>query len=161
MDRSVMTVVLGALIAVGGCGGGGGGAGEGVPLVSTSLAGVYNGQAFTPAFGAALVYMGSNLIAVGDGPLNCGSPQRNEPPSGTNSIIHMPAIDAGSYSSVFVDMIQNKGSYRGVGSNSGSVTIATVDAGSIAGSITYSYTDSMTGGSYGISGSFEVSRCPM
>jgi len=38
---------------------------------------------------------------------------------------------------------------------------AAVSATSVAGTIAYSNTDSSTGGSYGLSGSFEVSRCPM
>jgi hypothetical protein len=159
MGRPSVTILSVALVvAAAACGGSG--EGPGVPLVSTSLAGVFEGQAFTPAFGVATVYQGSNLIALGDGPLNCGSPQRNEPPSGTNAIVEAPALDLGSYSSVFVDMIQNKGNFSGAGSNSATLTITAVSAASVAGSIAYSYTDSMNQ-TYGLSGDFEVARCPM
>jgi hypothetical protein len=41
------------------------------------------------------------------------------------------------------------------------VTLTAVGAASVAGTIDYSYTDSGTGGTYSLSGSFEVSRCPM
>lgn len=159
MGRWLKAVTTGSLVALAACGGGGGGAG--VPLVSGSLTGEYKGQAFTPAFGVATVYQGSNLIAVGDGPLNCGSAQRPDPPAGTNAIFELPAFDVGIYSSVFVDMIQNKGNFEGAGSNSGTVNITAASATSIAGDISFSYTDSTTNQTYGLSGAFEVSRCPM
>jgi hypothetical protein len=150
---------LGALIAGAGCGGG---EGAGEPLVSSSLAGVYANQAFTPAFGVATVYMTDNLIAIGDGPLNCGSAQRSAPPSGTNAVLYVPMLDVGTYSGVFVDMIQSKGNnFAGYGSNSGTVTITAASAASIVGTVAYSATDSDTNKAYSISGSFEVSRCPM
>jgi hypothetical protein len=41
------------------------------------------------------------------------------------------------------------------------VTLTAVSATSVAGTITYSYSDSTTGDTYGLSGSFEVSRCQM
>jgi hypothetical protein len=158
MGRSLIGIGLGTLVAFAACGGGGGGAG--VPLVSGSLTGQYKGQTFTPMFGIETLYMGSSLIAIGDGPLNCGSPQRPDPPSGTNAIFELPVVDVGSYPSVFVDLIQNKGSFQGVGSNSATVNVTAVSAASVAGDISWSYTDSATGETYGLSGTFEVSRCP-
>jgi hypothetical protein len=158
MKRPLVTAALGALVAVAACGGGGEGPGD--PLVSGSLTGAYKGQAFVPVNGFATVYQGSNLIGLGDGPINCSSPQRSDPPSGTNALFTMSALDVGSYGQVFVQIIQNKGNFEGIGSNTGSITITAVTATSVAGSIAYSYTDdaSLT---YGLSGSFEVSRCPM
>jgi len=158
MGKSLIGFGLGTLMAFAGCGGGGEGAG--VPLLSGSLAGQWKGQAFTPMFGVEVLYMGSNLIAIGDGPLNCGSAQRPDPPSGTNAIFEIPTVDVGTYSSVFVDLLQNKGSFHGVGSNGGLVNITAVSTTSVAGDISWSYTDSATGDAYGLSGSFEVSRCP-
>ena len=132
-----------------------------MPLVSGSLSGQYKGQAFTPMFGVETVYMQSNLIAIGDGPLNCGSANRPDPPAGTNAIFEIPVVDVGTYASVFVNLIQNKGGFDGVGSNSGTVNITAVSTASVAGDVSWSYTDSTTGDTYGLSGTFEVSRCPM
>jgi hypothetical protein len=157
MKRPLVMAALGALVAVGACGGG---EGSGDPLVSGSLTGEYKGQPFVPAFGFATIYQGSNLIGLGDGPINCASPQRSEPPSGTNALFTMSALDVGSYGQVFVQILQNKGSFEGIGSNTGSVTITAVSAMSVAGTISYSYTDAANL-TYGVSGSFEVERCPM
>jgi hypothetical protein len=159
MGKSVIGIGLGTLVAFAACGGGGGG-GAGVPLVSGSLTGQYKGQAFTPMFGVETLYMGRNMIAIGDGPLNCGSAQRPDPPAGTNAIFEIPSVDVGRYSAVFVDLIQNKGSFEGVGSNGGLVNITAVSPASVAGDISWIYTDSTTGDTYGLTGNFEVSRCP-
>jgi hypothetical protein len=160
MRRSFVKIVSGMLLAVAGCGGGGAGAGE--PLVSSTLSGTFKGQAFTPAFGVATVYNGSNMIALGDGPINCGSAQRNDPPTGTSAVFSVSTLAVGTYSSIFVDMIQYRAAnLDGAGSNSGTVTLTAVSASSVAGSIDYSYIDSTTNDTYGISGSFEVTRCPM
>jgi hypothetical protein len=71
-------------------------------------------------------------------------------------------LAVGTYSSIFVDLIQYKaGSLDGTGSSDGTVMLTAVSSTSVAGSITYAYTDSTTGAVYGLSGSFEVSRCPM
>jgi hypothetical protein len=145
------------MIAVAGCGGGGGGAGE--PLMSGSLSGSYKGQAFTPMFGFAATNGANNLVAVGDGPLNCGSVDLPEPPYGTNALISIPAFEVGSYSSRLVQILRNVGGFEGTGANSGSVELTAVTADSVAGSVTYSYTDDQ-GQTYGLSGTFEVIRCP-
>ena len=159
MGKRFVTVLVGTLVAFAGCGGGGG-AGAGVPLVSGSLTGEYKSQPFTPAFGVATVYQGQSLIALGDGPLNCASPMRPNPPAGTNAVIELSALDVGTYSMVFVDIIQNKGSFQGFGSNSGTVTITASTASSVAGTVMYNDIDGATNLSYGISGDFEVERCP-
>jgi len=160
MIRLLVATVMAMGIVAAGCGGGGGAA-AGEPLVAGSLTGEYKGQTFTPAFGFATLYQGSNLIGVGDGPLNCASAQQPDPPTGTNALIDLPAFDVGSYSSVFVEIIQNKGSFAGMGENSGTVTIDSADATSIAGSVAFSYTSSSDGQHYAISGTFQVTRCPM
>jgi hypothetical protein len=151
--------MLGALTALSACGGSGAGEGAGEPLVSGSMQGEYKGQSFVPVFGFSTLYQGSNLIAVGDGPLNCASPQRTEPPSGTNAVFAVPMLAVGSYPSVLVQLLQNKGNYESVGSNSGTIMITAVTDASVAGSVAYSYTDD-AGQTYGLSGTFEVSRCP-
>jgi hypothetical protein len=161
MKRPLLTVTLmTTLFAAVGCGGGAASAPE--PLLSTTLTGQYKGQPFTPTFGVATIYQGSNLIALGDGPLNCSSAQQTDPPMGTTVTFSVPTLDVATYSSVFIDLVQYKGgSFDGVGSSDGTVALTAVSATSVAGTIGYSYPDSATGGTYALSGSFEVSRCPM
>jgi hypothetical protein len=156
MGRLRLFVGLGALVAITGCGGGGGGAGE--PLVTGTLSGDYKGHAFTPAFGFATIYSGTNLIGVGDGPLNCDSPDSSTPPRGTNAVFSLDTLAVGSYSSVFVQLYYNVSGFEGAGSNTGAVTITSVTGGSVAGSIDYS--DTVDGQPLSLSGSFEVTRCP-
>ena len=55
--------------------------------------------------------------------------------------------------------LRNLGNFEGTGTNSASVDIQSVTADSVAGSVSYSYTDDQ-GASYGLSGTFEVIRCP-
>jgi hypothetical protein len=158
MKRPLLTVTVVTLLAATACGGGT--AGE--PLVSGTLTGQFKGQSFQPAFGVATVYQGSNVIALGDGALNCASTQQNDPPMGTTVTFSVPALAVGTYASVFVDLIQYEArNLDGFGSSDGTVTLTAVSDASVAGTIAYSYTDSSTGDSYALSGSFEVSRCPM
>jgi hypothetical protein len=156
MRTPIVTVVLAAVVAVAACGGGGGAAGE--PLVSGSLTGHYKGQSFTPMFGFATTYGTNKMIGVGDGPLNCASPQQPDPPWGTNAVISVPAFEVGAYSSRLVQILHNLGNYEGTGTNTGSLELTSVTADSVAGSITYSYTDD-DGQTYGLSGTFEVVHC--
>jgi hypothetical protein len=145
------------LLAAVGCGGGD--AGE--ALLSTTLTGQFKGQSFTPVSGVATIYKGSNVIAFGDGAVTCSSVQQNDTPMGTTAKFSLPSLDVGTYSSLFVYMSQYKGrTFDLVGSSDATVTLSAVSAPSISGTITYSYTDSM-GGTYSLSGNFEVSRCPM
>jgi hypothetical protein len=147
---------LAALVVVAGCGGG---SGAGEPLMSGSLTGSYKGQAFTPMFGFAATDGTNNLVAVGDGPLNCAVVQASDPPYGTNALISIPAFEVGTYSSRLVRILRNLGNFEGTGTNSGSVEIIAVTANSVAGSVTYSYTDDQSQ-TYGLAGTFEVIRCP-
>ena len=81
---------------------------------------------------------------------------------GTTATFSVPTLDVGTYSSVFVDLIQYEArNFEGVGSSDGTVMLTAVSTDSVAGTIAYSNTDSSTGGTYSLSGSFEVSRCPM
>jgi hypothetical protein len=127
--------------------------------MSGSLTGSYKGQAFTPMFGFAATNGTNNLVAVGDGPLNCTAVQAPDPPYGTNALISIPAFEVGTYSSRLVQILRNLGSFEGTGTNSGSVEITAVTADSVAGSVTYSYTDDQSQ-TYGLAGTFEVIRCP-
>jgi hypothetical protein len=157
MTRPLLTVTLVTLLATVACGGGE--AGE--PLVSTTLTGQFKGQPFTPMFGVATVYQGSNVIALGDGAINCGSAQQNDPPMGTSATFSVPALEVGTYSPVFVELYRYQArSLDGYGSSDGTVMLTAVSATSVAGTIAYSYTDTSTGDVYDLSGSFEVSRCP-
>jgi hypothetical protein len=157
MHRSLLTVTVATLLAGTACGGGT--AGE--PLVSTTLTGQFNGQSFKPAFGVATVYQGSNVIALGDGALDCASTQQNDPPMGTTATFSVPTLEVGTYPSVFVDLVQYEArTFDGVGSSDATVMLTAIGPSSVAGTIAYSYTDG-TGATYGLSGSFEVSRCPM
>ena len=158
MGKTAGWIGLGALVAVAGCGGGGGG-GPGDPLLATTLTGEYKGQPFTPMFGFATLYQGSPLIGLGDGPLNCASPERPDPPPGTNALVTIPAFEAGTYSSRLVEIVQNITSFEGMGSNGGTVVITTVSTESVTGSVAFSYTDDQSQ-TYGINGTFEVARCP-
>ena len=138
----------------GGCGTS---ADEGEPLLTATLTAEYAGKPFTPEFGFATIYQSSGLIGLGTGPIHCGSEQSNAPPSGTNAVFAVP-LEVGVYSSVFVQLLQNTGSYESHGANTGAVTITTVSQESVAGSIGFDYTDD-AGKHYAIDGSFEVVHC--
>jgi hypothetical protein len=143
------------LLAAVGCGGGD----AGDALLSTTLTGQFKGQAFTPAFGVATIYRGSNVIALGDGAVTCSSVQQNDTPMGTSAKFSVPTLDVGTYSSVFVYMSRYEGrTFDLVGSSDATVTLTAVSATSVVGTITYSYMDS-AGETYSLSGSFEVTRC--
>lgn len=131
----------------------------GLPLVTTTVTGSYAGNAFTPAFGFVTVYQGANLIAVGDGPLDCASPALPDPPAGTNAAFTVPALEPGTYGNVFVNLYRNVGGFTGHGSNAGTVTLTAVTAAAVTGSISYSDTDDV-GAVYTLSGDFEITRCP-
>jgi hypothetical protein len=157
MKRPIVALGLGLCIASAACGGGGA---PSEPLIATTLSGTYEGTAFSPVNGFATFYKTQNLIAFGDGPLNCDSPSATEPPSGINATFAVPDMAVGSYSSLLVMIYYNKGGhFESSGTNSGSVTITSVDDESVAGTISYSRTDS-DGLTSGVSGSFEVARCP-
>jgi hypothetical protein len=135
-----------------------GGDDAGEPLIAGDLEASYDGDAFTPAFGFATLLDGGAFIALGDGDVRCGSEQENEPPSGHTIAFGVEAFEVGSYSSVFVQMFDNVGSFEGVGSNTGTVELTAVSDTSIAGSLDFSFTDD-EGRTFSASGTFEVLHC--
>ena len=143
-------------LALAGCGGGDDEEGE--PLIAGSIAGDYDGNAFTPTNGFATLFENVNLIGLGDGPIRCGSEDDNDPPGGTMAAFAVPAFEAGTWSNVLVQLYRNVDEFEGVGSNQGSVTLDEVSETSIAGSVEYDYTDD-DGRHFAISGTFEVVRC--
>lgn len=159
MRDAIAPVVLMSWLALTGAACGGSSSAAGEPLVAGALTGSFEGHAFTPTFGVAMLYTGDNLIAFGDGPINCGSASSMAPPPGTTAIIATPALDVGTYSSVFVELDRNVGSFSGAGSSDGTLTITASTADSVAGTIAYDYT-SADNLAYQLSGTFEVMRCP-
>jgi hypothetical protein len=157
MRRPIVALALGLCVVAAACGGG---AGDPEPLVASTLSGTYEGTAFTPVNGFATLHKSQNLIAFGDGPLNCDSPSSTEPPSGINAVFAVPDMAVGSYSSLLVMIYYNKsGHYEASGTNSGSVMITSVTDASVGGTISYSRTDE-EGLTSSVSGSFEVFHCP-
>ena len=157
MTRPIVALALGLCVVTAACGGGGA---DPEPLVASTLSGQYEGKAFTPVNGFATLYENKNMVAFGDGPLNCDSPSASAPPSGINAVFAVPDMAVGSYSSLLVMIYYNKsGHYEASGTNTGSVTITSVTDTSVGGTISYSRTDE-DGLTSGVSGSFEVFRCP-
>lgn len=147
-------LVLG-LLAVTACGSDDEG---GEPLITASMTASYNGIDFTPAFGFATIYKGGGFIAVGTGPLRCGVESSPSPPGGRNAILSVP-LTVGAHANVSVQMIENVDDFTGIGSNSGSVTIASVTDTSIVGTVAFDYTDTMSR-RFTLNGGFEVMHCP-
>jgi hypothetical protein len=133
------------------CGGGGG-----EPLISGSVGGDYEGNTFTADTGFATIVEGTTAIGIGDGGLDCDSPNDTNPPPGTNAILFLPSFDPGTYTDVFVNMYRNVDGFSGFGTGGGTVTI-TASGTTVAGSVEWSTTD--MGLTYSVSGSFEVVRC--
>ena len=135
------------------CGGGGGGE----PLISGSVGGDYEGNTFTANTGFAVASEDEFAIGVGDGDLNCDSPNDDDPPPGTNAVMFLPSLAVGTYSDVFVSIYRNVDEFGGFGTGGGTVTITASSATSVAGSITWSTTDE--GLTYSVNGTFEVVNC--
>ena len=155
--RTECLLVSAGLAWVAACGGSGA---SGEPLIAGALTGDYQGTAFTPAFGFALERTAgvSYLIAVGTDPIHCGTAEQSDPPAGNFAAIALTSLDVGTYSNVIVEVFTNVGGFAGSGSNAGSVEITASTAESVAGTVTYA--DTIESRSYGLSGSFEVVRCP-
>lgn len=151
-------LALGALVALTGlsaCGGGD----SGEPLLSGSLTAEYAGESFTPDSGYATIYEQQGLIAIGDGPIHCGTENDTFPPSGDNVVINLPTLDAASYDQAFIWMYHTSGSHLDAVGSDGTVTITDSSPDAVAGSVDFDYTDSETGDHFAISGDFEVTRC--
>ncbi len=131
---------------------------SGDPFLSGALEGSYDGATFVGVNGFATVSDGNPVIVVGDGPVHCGSESSGAPPKGRNAAIHPDALAVGTYSSVFVQMFSNVGSFEGVGASLGTLTITSVTDASVAGEITFDYTDG-EGRHFTLDGTFEVVHC--
>ena len=131
---------------------------SGEPLLSGNVTGTYGDDTFTVVNGFAYDPSDtSNVIGLGDGPLNCSSPDKPDPPSGMMGGINLPSFEVGTYSSVMVTIYRNIGSFEGKGTNAGSVEITASSAESIAGTV--AYTDDSDGTALSLNGSFEVVHC--
>jgi hypothetical protein len=137
------------------CGGGSGNAGE--PLLAGNIEASYDGEDFTPAFGFATGFQDGNIVALGDGPIHCGTESQNAPPPGRTIIVSLDALAEGTFTGVFVQMFRNVDDFEGIGSDDGSVTIDLVDD-TIAGTLSYAFTDT-DNRTFSASGSFEVHLC--
>jgi len=136
----------------------GGDSEEGEPLLGGEVSGDFAGKSFTAENGFATIYEDTPLIVIGDGPVHCGTESKNSPPSGTNAAMTVPAFEVGNYTSQFVQLYDNDGDFRGVGSNTGSISLTAVTAESIAGSVEFDYTSDEQE-HFSVSGSFEVLLC--
>jgi hypothetical protein len=148
-------LVLAAGLAFAACGS----SEKGEPLLSSTVTGTYGDDSFTAVNGFAYEPSDtSKVIGLGDGPLNCNSPYKNDPPSGMMGGISLPSFEVGTYSGVMVTIYRNIGSFEGKGTNAGSVEITASSAESIAGTV--AYTDDYEGTALSLNGSFEVVHCP-
>jgi hypothetical protein len=130
----------------------------GEPLLSGTVTGLYGDDSFTAVNGFAVDSSDtSKLIGLGDGPLNCQSPNKPDPPTGMMAGINLPSFEVGTYSQVMVTIYRNIGSFEGRGTNAGSVEITASSAESIAGTV--AYTDESEGISLSLNGGFEVVHC--
>jgi len=150
-----LVLLLAASVAFTACGN----AAVGEPLLSGTVTGSYGDDSFAVVNGFAVDNTEtSKLIGLGDGPLNCRSPDKPDPPTGLNAGINLPSFEVGAYGQVMVTVYRNIGSFEGHGSNAGSVEITASSAESIAGTV--AYTDTLDGVSLSLNGSFEVVHCP-
>jgi hypothetical protein len=132
---------------------------SGEPLLSGNVTGTYGDDTFTVVNGFAYHASDtSKIIGLGDGPLNCKSPEKPDPPSGMMGGINLSSLEVGTYTQVLITIYRNKGGFEGKGTNSGSVEITASSAESIAGTVTYN--DESDGTTLALNGSFEVVNCP-
>ena len=132
------------------------------PLLSGSVTGTYDTTSFTVKDGVyGSIKNGSsesNVIALSSDDFNCDSLSADEPPKGDYAAIDVTTLAVGSYSNVDVTMFENNGSFNGVGSGTATLEITDITDSSVSATITYS--DTIDGKSYQLSGSFQVQRCP-
>lgn len=134
------------------------GGANGEPLVAGNLTGSYDGRSFTAINGFAAIEDDEEILVFGDGNVHCGSPNASSPPSGMTAAFQVPSFAVGTYDNVFVQMYNNVGSFMGVGSTGGTVTITSSTEETIAGTVSFTYTDAMSR-SFSFSGNFEVVNC--
>lgn len=137
-----------------------GGDDAGEPLIAGSLTASYAGTAFTPVNGYATLYNDSFLVVLGDGGIRCGSEKGGgEPPPGRTAVFEIGSFDVGVYSA-FTQMFTNVGNFEGVGSSTGgTVTISASSETSVAGEVSFAYTDDENR-MFSVAGTFEAMRCP-
>jgi hypothetical protein len=150
-------VALLAGIVVTGCGGDDGA--EEQPLVSGSVDGEYDGQAFTATLGFATDLEGTPIIGFGDEDIHCGSEDDSDPPPGHFAVVALEDVAVGDYTSLFVNIYINVDDFHGVGAGDASVSLTAVSEETLTGSIAWDYTADDSA-HYSLSGSFEVVRCP-
>ena len=155
MIRSGALAVLLVTLAAA-CGGDEDEAGE--PLLSGSVDGDYDGEAFTAVNGFATVADVGPVIVVGDGNVRCGSEDSSVPPSGHGGILRVDAFEVGTYSSL-VQVFDGTDDYEAFGTGGGTVEITEVSAASIAGSVAWQAVDEEDDRTFSLSGSFEVLLC--
>ena len=137
----------------------GSGSESGEPLLSGNVTGTYGDDTFTAVNGFA--YSDSDtahVIGLGDGPLNCSSPNKPDPPSGMMAGINLSSLEVGTYNSVLITIYRNVGGFEGKGTNSGNVEITASSAESVAGTVAYN--DESDGTTLALNGTFEVVYCP-
>jgi hypothetical protein len=130
----------------------------GEPLVSGSVSATYQGAPFMPTYGFATTYMNSGLIGFGEDKLHCGTENSPIPPSGNGVIVQLPSLAVGNYSDAFIQVFHNAGGHYTSSGSTGTVNITAVDT-TVAGMITFSFTDTDTSQTYSANGTFEVINC--
>jgi hypothetical protein len=141
------------------CGGGGRGAPAGEPVISSTVKGAYDTAPFTIKFGfVTLRPAGNYIIALGSETLDCASLDAPAPPHGDSASLSLASVDVGVYSGIQVQLFHNIGAFTSVASNTGAIGITLSSPTSVGGTV--AYTDTISGKSYALNGSFEVVRCP-
>ena len=99
------------------------------------------------------------LIVLGDGGIRCGSENAGEPPPGRTAVFSISSVEVGTYSAS-TQMITNVDDFEGVGSSTGgTVTITASSETSVAGEVSFMYTDNESR-MFSVAGTFEAIRCP-
>ena len=146
-------LLVGVLLGLVACGSGG------EALLSGTVTGSYDGEAFTVDHGFAVLHDGEPLIGLSDSDVGCGTHDDNDPPGGHTGVFSVPSFTAGTYGNVLVQLVHYEGGdFESVGSNSATVVLTAVTETSVSGTVSWSYTDG-EGRVFNLTGTFEVVRC--
>ena len=126
-------------------------------LLSGSVTGTYDTTSFTVKNGVLGKAQGVDVIALSSDAFDCSTLSAANPPTGDYAAIQIPSLATGTYTGVGVNLYQNNGSFNGVASNDGTLDVTAITADNITATITYSAT--LSGKSYALNGTFEVTRC--